>query len=315
MQQNLNWYLGAKYLLPQMLSANTATTDTAPTDVSYQGHQYRRINVTKTYRAHNHRAERTVKGSLMDRGANGGIVGKGAKITTRHLIETVDVVGVGPEKHEGLSLCTAMAKVKTMKGIWVIAIMHQYADGQQIGLDRTIHSATQTEAHHHLVDEKSRSEPVFGRQMMVTSDGHMIPIKIRDGLPYMDFVEPTEKEMRELPSFTMTSDDDWDPTILDNEYEPEDFPNNDEEFSNVYVDPRVNMYGDIDFDRIINTADIDKQEAEFEQMVDLAILEARFCHEMNDETDSENRTLDLKKSDNGLGRFAPQLCILTSRDG
>ena len=46
----------------------------------------------------------------------------------------------------------------------------------------------------------------------------------------------------------MTLDDDWDPTILDNEYLPEDFPDNDEEFPNVYADPRVNMYGDIDFD-------------------------------------------------------------------
>ena len=56
----------------------------------------------------------------------------------------------------------------------------------------------------------------------------------------------------------------------------------DEDKDEVFVEQRVNIYGDIDFDMIIHAAEMEKEE-DFERMVDVAILEARFCKEMRAE--------------------------------
>jgi hypothetical protein len=82
-----------------------------------------------------------------------------------------------------------------------------------------------------------------GLQHICTSEGHMIPLSIRGCLSYMGMVKPTDNNMSTYPHVIFTSDDEWDPSILDDEYScsafdadllPLDLPN-----------PRVNQYGKI----------------------------------------------------------------------
>ncbi len=46
-------------------------------------------------------------------------------------------------------------------------------------------------------------------------DGHEIPLVICNGLPYLDIRPYTDREFDTLAHVTMTSNNDWDPSVLD----------------------------------------------------------------------------------------------------
>jgi hypothetical protein len=96
--------------------------------------------------------------------------------------------------------------------------MHQYA---HIGSGKTIHSSAQLEAFKNDVNKKSK-KVIGGKQRIKTLDGYIIPLSIVEGLPYMQLRAPTEDKFKNLPHVILTSDADWDPTILDNEVDIED---------------------------------------------------------------------------------------------
>ena len=54
-------------------------------------------------------------------------------------------------------------------------------------------------------------------QRVVTPDGWIIPLPIRNGLPYMDMRPPMQAEYEAYDHVVLTSNVTWDPTILDNE--------------------------------------------------------------------------------------------------
>jgi len=54
-----------------------------------------------------------------------------------------------------------------------------------------------------------------GLQCILTNDGYVIPISIRDGLLYIALHQFTDKEWDSLPHVILTSDADWDPSVLD----------------------------------------------------------------------------------------------------
>ena len=56
--------------------------------------------------------------------------------------------------------------------------------------------------------------------MITTVEGYNIPLKIKDGLPYINMVKPIEAELDDHPHVTMTSDVEWDPTDLDEDWDP-----------------------------------------------------------------------------------------------
>ena len=56
-----------------------------------------------------------------------------------------------------------------------------------------------------------------GMQRVVTPDGWIIPLRIRNGLAYMDMRPPTQDEYETYDHAVLTSDVTWDPTVLDNE--------------------------------------------------------------------------------------------------
>ena len=160
------------------------------------------------YSVSNHTVARSKRGSLVDRGANGGIIGNDAIVIHKHQRE-VDVTGIDNHELNSLPIIDASAKVTTQRGD-VIVIMKQYA---YHGIGRLIHSAGQVEHYKNMVFD--RSMKVGGTQCMRTSEGYVIPLDIINGLPYMKMVPNSKAEFAELPHVILTSGADWDPKVLD----------------------------------------------------------------------------------------------------
>ena len=141
------------------------------------------------------------RGALIDRGANGGILGDDARI----IAETDRVVNV-----QDLKIVSAGGVVDSQHGP-VIAIFHQYA---HMGSGKSIHSSIQLEAFGLEVNDKS-CKVAGGRQRIVTPDGYIHPLQIQDGLAYTSMRPYTDKEWMTLPHVHWTQDKDWDPSVLD----------------------------------------------------------------------------------------------------
>jgi len=126
-----------------------------------------------------------------------------------------DVQGVADNSVTDLPIVLGASLVeKTNRGP-IIGLFPQYA---YYGKGRTIHSAVQMEAFGLDVDEKPRKARHPGLQRIVTPDGYVVPLSIRNGLPYMDMRYPTDEDMKNYPHVYFTEDTDWNPTQLDDEY-------------------------------------------------------------------------------------------------
>jgi hypothetical protein len=149
--------------------------------------------------------------SLVDHGANGGMAGEDVR-----LIETgekcADVRGINNHTVTNLPISTVAGVVHSQYGP-VIAITHQYA---YHGKGKTIHSSTQIEHYGNVVDDRSTKVP-GGQHCIKTFDGYVLPLQIRAGLVYLDMHPPSDQELASLPYVILTSEVDWDPSILDHE--------------------------------------------------------------------------------------------------
>ena len=148
--------------------------------------------------------------SLVDRGANGGLAGKDMRVITMSPYRSVHVEGIDNHQVRDVPIVTAGGVLHTTKGD-VIGIFHQYA---HINKGTSIHSSVQLEAYKQDVNDRSLRTP-GGLQRILTVDGHEIPLVIRNGLPYLNIRPHTDREFDTLPHVIMTSDSDWDPSILD----------------------------------------------------------------------------------------------------
>src|SRR5687768_2734855 len=154
----------------------------------------------------------TRRGALVDRGANGGIAGEDVRIIAK-TGRQVEIQGIDNHCINDIPIVTAGGVVTTQKGE-VIAIMHQYA---YAGKGMTIYSCGQLEAHKQAVHDKSIK--VGGKQRIETLDGYIIPLNIRNGLPFMTIRLYSDTEWESLPQVVLTADIDWNPSILDHEQE------------------------------------------------------------------------------------------------
>jgi hypothetical protein len=155
-----------------------------------------------------HSVKRSKRGTLVDRGANGGILGNDAIVIFRRQ-KTVDVTGIDNHELSSLVMVDASAKIMTDKGP-AIVILRNYA---YHGVNRTLHSAGQIEYFGNKVFDTSIKSG--GRQVILTVDGYYIPIDIIRGLPYIKMVPNTAKEFEELPHIIFTQGGEWDPSVLD----------------------------------------------------------------------------------------------------
>jgi len=158
--------------------------------------------------ASKHAIKRSKRGALVDRGANGGILGNDAKVIFKRN-KTVDVTGIDNDELNALPMVDATAKAIADKGP-VILILRNCA---YHGLNRTLHSAGQIEWHLNKVHDTSMK--VGGRQVIKTVDGCYLPINIIRGLPCIQMEPNTAKEFDTLPHVTLTQGGEWDPTALD----------------------------------------------------------------------------------------------------
>ena len=149
------------------------------------------------------------RGALIDRGANGGVLGADAIVVFEHL-RTIDVTGIDNHELTHLKIVDATARVVTNKGP-VILILQQYA---YLGTGSTIHSSGQLEWFGNDVHDKSLKVK-GGCQCIVTHDGYIIPIDMVNGLAYIKMVPNTKKEFEELPHVVLTCGDTWDSSVLD----------------------------------------------------------------------------------------------------
>ena len=186
---------------------------------------------------HISRNEQQAKASLVDHGANGGMVGSDAIILEK-TNRTADVTGIDDHQVCDLPIVTAAGLVQSQHGP-VIAIMHQYAYHEQ---GKTIHSSSQLEWYKNEVNDKS-SKVKGGEQRIITPDGYVLPLSIRNGLPYLQMKPPTQHDLDTLPHVILTSDEDWDPTVLDHEVDVESSPLMDLPDGFDFKEPRFDEHG------------------------------------------------------------------------
>jgi len=118
-------------------------------------------------------------GSLIDRGANGSIAGDDVHIIEKSN-QMVNIRGINNHQITNIPIVTAGGIVNTQHGP-AIAILHQYA---YTGQGKTIHSSGQLEWYKNDINDKS-VKVACSSQRILMNDGYVIPINIRDGLPYI----------------------------------------------------------------------------------------------------------------------------------
>ena len=239
------------HLVRQMMSSATARpnppslSDGAET-VSINGTTYRRANSTRIYRASRSHTVVPSPSALVDAGANGSVVDAShVRVLSCDLLSTADVVGSTPGTLESLPICQCAAKIETADDGPIIAIFSQAALRNDNG--GTILSRMQMECFGIHVDD--RSTFLGGTQSVVTTEGYVIPMSVRDGLAYIDLTVPSEQDMDMYPHVFFTSDEPWDPSIHDNEASalPEpDLPEIALQRREAR-DPRVDDFGDATF--------------------------------------------------------------------
>ena len=127
----------------------------------------RSINHHFTY--HIAQASQAKHGSLVDRGANGGLAGSDVRILSRSSGKYT-VTGTDSHELQGLDVVQCAALVETSHGI-VNLIMNEYAC---YGKGHTIHSSGQIEWFKNSVDD--RSVQVGGKQRICTIDGYAMSL-------------------------------------------------------------------------------------------------------------------------------------------
>ena len=126
---------------------------------------------------------------MIDSGANGGVFGEDMMIVEECDDQIMNVVGVGAQEIRDPLLAVGAGHVETNEGP-VIAIMSQCAN---CGKGPTIHSKAQLSHFGDVVHDESRK--TGGEQVVITVDGYVIPIEIRDGLARVDMRKPTSRRV------------------------------------------------------------------------------------------------------------------------
>ena len=128
------------------------------------------VNMASIYHITKHSA--STYGSLVDRGANGGLAGADV-----HVLEITDrivsITGIDHHELPGLDIVTCAALIQTNHGK-VNMLMHEYA---YYGRGNTIHSPCQIEWFNNTCDDKSHH---VGRKQVITFlDGYATPLQCR----------------------------------------------------------------------------------------------------------------------------------------
>ena len=134
-------------------------------------------------------ASQAKHGSLLDRGANGGLAGSDVRVLSTSSMKCT-VAGIDGHELQGFDVVQCAALVQTNHGI-VNLIMNEYVS---YGKRHTIHFSGQIEWFKNSVDD--RSVQVGGKQRICTIDGYAMPLTCRGTLMYLSILgKPTDKDL------------------------------------------------------------------------------------------------------------------------
>ena len=213
----------------------------------------RQMNAHITY--HVAQAKQAKHGSLVDRGANGGLAGSDVRVLSTSSRKCT-VTGIDNHEIPGLHLVQCAALVQTNHGM-VNLIKNEYA---YYGRGHSIHSSGQIEWYTNTVDDKSVQ--VGGQQRIVAIDGYSMPLVCKGRLMYLQLqgiiargikylisikrkiylIVDQDNDLQNYPSVHLTSPHEWDPSVLDYEH-PEN--NGEPDWA---IDPNENFQFDPNFD-------------------------------------------------------------------
>ena len=143
--------------------------------------------------------------TLIDRGANGSIIGADWRVIARHDSLPIDCTGLHDHTIPGLQLVQAGAVCKTQKGP-VLLIVFQ---GASLPGGKTILSPLQLEDFGCTISDAPPSD-IRPHPHIRTPEGYAIPMVIQNGLPYIACRPFTDEEARTLPRVQLTSSSPWD---------------------------------------------------------------------------------------------------------
>ena len=219
-------------------TSGAANHDPPPAQLSFGGRTYTLSTCKVHYSLQKHVSSSS--GSLIDGGANGGMSGSDVRVLAQGF-GVADVSGIADKSVTNLPLSTVAGLIETHKGP-IIGIFHQYA---HYGQGKTVHSVNQLK-HFGLTIDDTPKGLGLGQQCIKTPDGYIIPLSIRNGLPFMDMSPPTDTEIDGYPHVFFTSDLPWDPTILDNEFNASEIELlEDDDLSPSYHHNSLNDYGEL----------------------------------------------------------------------
>ena len=148
-------------------------------------------------------------GSLVYRGANGGLAGGDVCVLER-ISQKVSVTGIDDHELPGLDIVTCVALIQTNHSK-VNMLMHEYAYYHR---GYTIHSPCQIEWFNNTCDDKSHH--LGCKQVITFLDGYAAPLECRSGVMYMSILgKPTDQDLDQYPHVLLTSPHEWDPSVLD----------------------------------------------------------------------------------------------------
>jgi hypothetical protein len=98
--------------------------------------------------------------------------------------------------------------------------MHQYA---LLGKGSSIHWPCQLESYHNDVNDKS-IRVTGDLHQIKTLDGYIIPLVMQSGLACLPIGPYTDAEWDTLPHVFLTAEQEWDPSVIDHEYNIDDVP-------------------------------------------------------------------------------------------
>ena len=190
-----------------------------------------------TYRVSEHSRSKS-KGSLIDRGANGGVAGNDVRRIDSNVVRRVDIQGIDNHQITDIPIGTVGGVVPTNKGP-VILIMHNYAI---YGKGATIHAPGQWEMQGHDVQDKSAKAGGL-QHIKLSGTDYVIPLNIVNGLARLSIRPYTDDEFDTLPHAFVTSAEDWDPTCLDFDLEHQD--NWYDTLETVSHEPYTNLFDEV----------------------------------------------------------------------
>jgi hypothetical protein len=148
-------------------------------------------------------------GSLVDGGANGGLAGSDVRRVEMTLAKA-DVSGIADNDLKDLGVGTFAALIETTEGE-IVGLFAQHAD---CGIGKSVHSSSQMRDFGSHANDVARRHH-GGLQRIVTPEGHVMPLKIRNGLACVDMRPPTDEELARTPQVMFTADIPWDPAKVD----------------------------------------------------------------------------------------------------